>query len=39
MALTVTTRGYLLENGRVDLAEMTARMSDQPLVEKAYLGG
>ena len=39
MALAVAKRGYLLENGRVVLADTTARLSDHPLVKKAYLGG
>ena len=39
MALSVATRGYLLENGRVVLAESTAVLADHPLVKEAYLGG
>ena len=39
MALSVATRGYLLENGRVVLADTTARLADHPLVKAAYLGG
>ena len=39
MALSVATRGYLLENGRVVLADVTARLADHPLVKEAYLGG
>ena len=39
MALSVATRGYLLENGRVVLAESTAVLVDHPLVKEAYLGG
>ena len=39
MALAVATRGYLLENGRVVLADTTARLTDHPLVKEAYLGG
>ena len=39
MALSVASRGYLLENGRVALADTTQRLSDHPLVRQAYLGG
>ena len=39
MALSVATRGYLLENGRVILADTTDKLSNHPLVKKAYLGG
>ena len=39
MALSVATRGYLLENGRVVLADTTERLADHPLVKQAYLGG
>jgi branched-chain amino acid transport system ATP-binding protein len=39
MALSVATRGYLLENGRVVLAASTAVLVDHPLVKEAYLGG
>ena len=39
MALAVATRGYLLENGRIVLADSTARMRDHPRVKEAYLGG
>jgi branched-chain amino acid transport system ATP-binding protein len=39
MALTVATRGYLLENGRVVLEDRTENLQDHPLVKEAYLGG
>ncbi|MDB5776090.1 MAG: transporter ATP-binding protein [Herbaspirillum sp.] len=39
MALSVATRGYLLENGRVVLEDVTERLTAHPLVKEAYLGG
>jgi branched-chain amino acid transport system ATP-binding protein len=39
MALSVATRGYLLENGRVILADTTERLENHELVKQAYLGG
>ncbi|HWZ49766.1 MAG TPA: ABC transporter ATP-binding protein [Herbaspirillum sp.] len=39
MALSVATRGYLLENGRVVLEDITERLTAHPLVKEAYLGG
>jgi branched-chain amino acid transport system ATP-binding protein len=39
MALSVATRGYLLENGRVILADTTERLENHQLVKQAYLGG
>ncbi len=39
MALSVATRGYLLENGRVVLEDITERLTEHPLVKEAYLGG
>ena len=38
MALSVATRGYLLENGRIVLQDHTAAMRDHPRVREAYLG-
>ena len=38
MALSVATRGYLLENGRIVLQDNTAAMRDHPRVREAYLG-
>ncbi len=39
MALSVATRGYLLENGRVVLEDSTDSLQNHPLVKEAYLGG
>ena len=39
MALSVATRGYLLENGRVVLEDSTEKLQTHPLVKEAYLGG
>ncbi len=38
-ALDVSTRGYVLETGRVVLANESARLREDPEVQKAYLGG
>ena len=38
MALSVAHRGYLMENGRIVLEDVTARLQDHPLVREAYLG-
>ena len=38
-ALEVSTRGYVLETGRVVLADESARLRENPEVQKAYLGG
>ncbi len=38
MALSVATRGYVLENGRIVLHDTTQRMQDHPRVREAYLG-
>jgi branched-chain amino acid transport system ATP-binding protein len=38
-ALEVSTRGYVLETGRVVLADASAKLRDDPEVQKAYLGG
>ncbi len=39
MALSVATRGYLLENGRVVLEDTTEKLQNHTLVKEAYLGG
>jgi branched-chain amino acid transport system ATP-binding protein len=39
MALSVASRGYLLENGRVVLEDSTDNLVSHPLVKEAYLGG
>ena len=38
-ALEVSTRGYVLETGTVVLADESARLRQNPDVQKAYLGG
>ncbi len=38
-ALGVSTRGYVLETGKVVLADESARLRANPEVQKAYLGG
>jgi branched-chain amino acid transport system ATP-binding protein len=38
-ALDVSRRGYVLETGRVALADNCATLRDNPEVQKAYLGG
>ncbi len=37
-ALDISTRGYVLETGRVALANESAALRDDPEVQKAYLG-
>jgi branched-chain amino acid transport system ATP-binding protein len=39
MALSVAQRGYVLETGRIVLADTADRLLDNPQVQKAYLGG
>ena len=39
MALSVATRGYVLETGEVVLEDSTDRLRDHPRVREAYLGG
>jgi branched-chain amino acid transport system ATP-binding protein len=38
MALSVATRGYVLETGDIVLEDVTARLRDHPRVREAYLG-
>jgi branched-chain amino acid transport system ATP-binding protein len=38
-ALEVSTRGYVLETGKVVLADKSAALRDNPEVQNAYLGG
>jgi branched-chain amino acid transport system ATP-binding protein len=38
LALELASRGYVLENGRVDLAGTTAELAGNPEVQRAYLG-
>jgi branched-chain amino acid transport system ATP-binding protein len=37
-ALEVSTRGYVLETGKVVLSDKSASLRDNPEVQKAYLG-
>jgi branched-chain amino acid transport system ATP-binding protein len=39
MALTVASRGYVLETGQVVLAGTAAELRENPQVQEAYLGG
>jgi branched-chain amino acid transport system ATP-binding protein len=39
MALSVAHRGYVLETGRIVLADTAERLMDNPQVQTAYLGG
>lgn len=39
LALRVSTRGYVLENGRITLADSAAALLVDPKVRSAYLGG
>ena len=39
MALEVSSRCYVLENGRIALSGSSAEMKENPSVKKAYLGG
>jgi branched-chain amino acid transport system ATP-binding protein len=39
MALSVAHRGYVLETGRIVLADSADRLMHNPQVQKAYLGG
>jgi branched-chain amino acid transport system ATP-binding protein len=38
LALDLAGRGYVLENGRVDLAGTSAELAGNPDVQRAYLG-
>jgi branched-chain amino acid transport system ATP-binding protein len=38
MALSVATRAYLIENGRIVLTDTTEKMRNPPRVREAYLG-
>jgi branched-chain amino acid transport system ATP-binding protein len=38
MALTVASRGYVFENGRVALSGTTTDLRHNPAVRSAYLG-
>jgi branched-chain amino acid transport system ATP-binding protein len=39
LALSVSTRGYVMESGRITLADSAAMLLDNPAVREAYLGG
>ncbi|MEG0751537.1 MAG: ABC transporter ATP-binding protein [Oscillospiraceae bacterium] len=39
MALSIATRGYVIENGRIVLADASAALLQNDAVQKAYLGG
>ena len=39
MALGLASRGYILQTGEIVLADVSARLADNPDVKKAYLGG
>jgi branched-chain amino acid transport system ATP-binding protein len=39
LALSVSQRGYVLENGRIVLSGPSAELLDNPTVQRAYLGG
>jgi branched-chain amino acid transport system ATP-binding protein len=38
MALSIAHRGYVLETGRIVLADTAANLSSSDLVRQAYLG-
>jgi branched-chain amino acid transport system ATP-binding protein len=39
MALGIAHRGYILQTGRIVLADTAANLRQNPEVQKAYLGG
>jgi branched-chain amino acid transport system ATP-binding protein len=39
MALSVTDRGYVLENGEIRYHSTAEELKEQGIVKKAYLGG
>jgi branched-chain amino acid transport system ATP-binding protein len=39
MALGLASRGYILQTGEIVLADLSAKLADNPDVKKAYLGG
>jgi branched-chain amino acid transport system ATP-binding protein len=39
MALTVASRGYVIQSGRVILSDTAANLLENPQVKRAYLGG
>jgi branched-chain amino acid transport system ATP-binding protein len=38
MALSIADRGYVLQSGRVVLADTAARLLENPQMKRAYLG-
>ncbi len=38
MALSVATRGYVLQTGEIVLQDTTTKLKENPMVQKAYLG-
>jgi branched-chain amino acid transport system ATP-binding protein len=38
MALSISSRGYVMENGKIILSGKSAMLLDEPAVKKAYLG-
>jgi branched-chain amino acid transport system ATP-binding protein len=38
-ALSVADRGYVLETGEIVLSDSSEKLSNNPQVKKAYLGG
>jgi branched-chain amino acid transport system ATP-binding protein len=38
MALEIADRGYVLETGRMVMADSAAKLRDDPLIRRAYLG-
>jgi branched-chain amino acid transport system ATP-binding protein len=38
MALAIADRGYVLQSGRVVLADTARRLLDNPQMQRAYLG-
>jgi branched-chain amino acid transport system ATP-binding protein len=39
MALTIANRGYVMQSGRIILADTAANLLQNPEVKRAYLGG
>ena len=39
MALSLASRGYILQTGEIVLADVSEKLADNPDVKKAYLGG
>ena len=39
LALQISQRGYVLENGRISLCDTAAALLENPKVQHAYLGG